>query len=407
MEISWNLLNHRLIMKKSTLYFMFLHFFFISCGEKSAIKESEIIKSVETEIIKIVDIHANTHIDISSLLDTIKYVKLELTEESIIGYIQKITIYEDRIYILDTQTSSLFVFDINGNYLFKIDRRGAGPEEYIQLDFFDIDFRNNEIMLTDLMGYWVMKYDMDGNFISREKIPFRIEGIAPGFDNGYAVYANYRDNKTTMKQEYNLIYLDSLMNITKAYFPYLSTNIRFATPQASVFYPYNENFHFFSLYGNNIYKIGKEGLSLVYSFDFGDKSFDISSLEKQLSPQDYVKKKDFYLIHRVQETDHILSFTLSEPSSIILYQGFYSKETKKLLYPIFYTLDKEVVLEIPSIAYDSWLITELSIDDLLSWREKIDHTLFKNQFLWNKKILADQLTIDDNPVLMFYKLKSF
>ncbi|WP_019541463.1 6-bladed beta-propeller [Proteiniphilum acetatigenes] len=202
------------MMKENILFIVFCLFLNV-CHRKIIINEGKIIKSGEMEIIKLMDAPTNTSIDISPFLDTIKYVKLELTEESIIGYIQKLTVYEDRIYILDTQTSPLFVFNINGEYLFKISNVGQGPKEYSQLDFFDIDFKNKQIVLTDLMGYWIMKYDLDGHFINRKKIPFWIEGIVPCHDNGYAIYANYRKNKTTMKKEYNLMYLDSLMNITK------------------------------------------------------------------------------------------------------------------------------------------------------------------------------------------------
>lgn len=41
---------------------------------------------------------------------------MELTDESIIGYIQKLIVYKGRIYILDTQTSSLFIFDMEGRF---------------------------------------------------------------------------------------------------------------------------------------------------------------------------------------------------------------------------------------------------------------------------------------------------
>ncbi len=128
--------------------------------------------------------------DMLSILDDFKYVVLESTDESIIGGIDKLEVYKDRIYILDMMTSSLFVFTIDGEFIYKINRIGAGPEEYIQLDFFSIDYENEHLVLTDLMSYWVMRFDMDGNFISRKKIPFWVEGVASFQDKGVALYAN-------------------------------------------------------------------------------------------------------------------------------------------------------------------------------------------------------------------------
>lgn len=124
-----------------------------------------------------------TQHDISEFLDTVKFVKLELTKESLIGSINKLIVFEGRIYVLDTRTSSLFMFSMDGEYISKISKVGKDPEEYIQLDFFDIDFKSKQIVLTDLMGYCVLRYDLKGNYISRKRIPFWIEGISPIADS--------------------------------------------------------------------------------------------------------------------------------------------------------------------------------------------------------------------------------
>lgn len=79
------------------------------------------------------------------------------------------------------------------------------------MDFFDIDYAREQILLTDLMGCQVLRYDLKGRFIERMKIPLWIEGLAPVFQKGYVVYANFRNNKRVMSPEYNLICLDSLM----------------------------------------------------------------------------------------------------------------------------------------------------------------------------------------------------
>ena len=158
--------------------------------------------------------------DLSPYIDTVKYVKLELTDESVIGAVDKVVIYEERIYILDTKTSSLFIFDMEGNYLHKIANIGQGPGDYTQLDFFDIDKENRHIVLTDLMAYWVMRYDFEGNFLSKQKIPIWCEGVSILPDKGVGLYANFRDNSDKLEQEYNLVCLDSAMNFKRAYFPY-------------------------------------------------------------------------------------------------------------------------------------------------------------------------------------------
>ena len=118
-------------------------------------------------------------VELSSLIDSVRYVILELTDESIVGNIDKLVIFEDRIYILDKLTSSVFIFDMDGKYLSKISKIGNGPGEYSRLHFFDIEPESRQIVLTDLTTYWNMRYDLDGNFISRKLMPLNTEGFAP------------------------------------------------------------------------------------------------------------------------------------------------------------------------------------------------------------------------------------
>jgi len=374
------------------------------------VKKENIYLSENLSIIRPINSLENM-IDIEPLLDTVRYVKLELTDKSIIGYIQKVAIFEDKIYVLDTQASSLFVFDINGKYLFKISQKGLGPHDYIQLDFFDIDIDKREIVLTDLMGYWTMRYDLDGNFIKRKKISFFTEGIVPSSNGGFITYQNFRNNKENMKQEYNLFYIDSLMKPQKAYFPYNSLELTPPpTPRSGPFYHYNNNFYFFSIYGNEIYKIAKDSLILKYIFDFGNKTFDKNMLNSPENLRLYLEKGEYNSVKSVQETDELLCFSVSSSNVPILFTGYYSKVTKNMMYSPLYLIGKEGrILGVPISSYGLWLINELPIDDLVSWREDIDknNILIKNSFLERQKRVANSLTLDDNPVLMFYKLKKF
>jgi|GEM_PF-1899023 len=402
-------------MKNKGVFIILLCIIFIACDRKNTIKGSK-VESENSEIIKIKGSYQDGPVDILPFLDSVKYVKLELTDKSIIGYIQKVVVFKNRIYVLDTQTSSLFVFDINGKYIFKIANLGQGPGEYTQLDFFDIDRKKEQIVLTDLMGNWVMRFDLQGTFLQKMKIPLWVEGVVPNNDKGLVAYANFRDNKTTMNNEFNIIYMDSAMKVRKAYFPYNSSrieelNIKFSTPQSSVFYSFKDNFCFFSPYGNNIYEIDGEKLLRKYTFDFGDKSFDVNT-----SPSDdlekvkqYIDDNNFYFIHGVQETNKLLMFSFSAPNSPQLYQGYYSKGSKKLLCSPFYFVGKEGQFDpFPPIAtYNSWIISELSVDYLLSLRNDLSKQVFKNKFFQDKKTLVEQLTVDDNSILMFYKFTEF
>jgi hypothetical protein len=49
----------------------------------------------------------------------------------------------DVMYILDKRNSSIVMFDVNGNYLNQLDRRGNGPGEYLDIADFTVSRLGN------------------------------------------------------------------------------------------------------------------------------------------------------------------------------------------------------------------------------------------------------------------------
>ena len=275
-------------MIKIKIVFLFICIsFLLSCNKLVHIPESQIGK--DEQIISIVPSKDNLQLfDLTPYLDTVKYIRLELSDESIIGSIDKVIVFEERIYILDKQTLSLFVFDMEGNYLHKIASVGQGPGEYTQLDFFDIDRESRHIVLTDLMDYWIMWFDLNGNFLFRKKIPVWCEGVSILPNSDIVLYANFRNNSNVLKQEYNLIWLDSDMDFKNVYFPYHSKdfNIKIITQVAGHFYPFGDHLNFSFPFGSTVYQINNNGLISKYKFDFGK---DILSIENPGNSEQFME----------------------------------------------------------------------------------------------------------------------
>lgn len=59
--------------------------------------------------------------------------------------------------------------------------------------------------------------------------------------------------------------------------------------------------------------------------------------------------------------------------------------------------------------YGSWVISEISTESMLNWKERIARNNLTpiGMGVTEMSAIANKLTLDDNPVLMFYKLKSF
>ena len=369
-----------------------------------------------TQVISISPNKDNAFIDISPYLDTLKYVKLELTDESMIGLIDRIIIFEDRIYIHDSKTLSLFIFDMEGRYLFKIAKFGQGPGEYAQLDFFDIDRESRHIVLSDLTNYWVMRYDLDGQFLFRQKIPVWCYGVSVLPNNGIVLFAAFSNNSTKLTQEYNLFFLDSCMNIQKSFFPYnsrdLNPRIVPIVSQGGHFYTFENNLYFAFPDGSMIYQITADSVLIKYQFDFGKSVLHVENPQsdpnlftERLSQRNYNG-----LYAPIVENDQLLNFCMKTTQTPLLYYVFYSKSSGNLIASYSFAIEQVCCMGNILSGYDSWLVySDWDTEAIVNWRETFpkDQISTAGKFTKARLAFAEELTEDDNPVLVFFKLKPF
>jgi len=399
-------------MTKVGYFLLFFFSFFLSCNKLIRIPESQTGK-VEKLISIVPSKESGRPFDLTPYLDTVKYVKLESTDESIFGSIDKMIVYEDSIYILDKITNSLLVFDMEGNYLYKIAKRGPGPDEYTQLDFFDIDRENKQIVLTDLMAYWIMRYDMNGNFLYKQKIPIWCEGVSVLPNGGIVLYANFRNNSSKLKQEYNLICLNSNMDFEKGYFPYKSENfnIKIATSAAGHFYRSNDHLNFSFPRGNTVYQFYNDSLIKKYKFDFGNEILPVEnpgSAEKFMEYYNNNKYCGFWSY--IMENDDLLFFTIQANVEVpFIYVISYSKESGNILLSSVYMIENVFSVGHPKAGYGPWIVSEIEAYSLIEWRDAFskEQIAFVDSYTKERLTLAETLTKNDNSVLMFYKLKPF
>lgn len=105
----------------------------------------------------------------------ISYILLKEDEQKIsFGRVDKVKVMNDRIYISDKRLQVLVVYDLDGNYLGAVGKRGQGPCEYISVTDFDIDSSGNICMLDGRLDK-IMFYNSDFDFIREEKLPFEVD----------------------------------------------------------------------------------------------------------------------------------------------------------------------------------------------------------------------------------------
>ena len=159
-------------MKKEATYSLSSHFvLMLVCFSMILIMMTGCNKNGNNSLI--IDLDRNDKVSIFDLVDSISVVKLETNENCMLSFLTQGTIYKNRFYFFDYKQRIIFCFDNNGKFLYKINKFGRGPDEYEAIASFSIDKFNDQIMILVPYGS-ILYYDLDGKFISKEKLPLEI-----------------------------------------------------------------------------------------------------------------------------------------------------------------------------------------------------------------------------------------
>jgi hypothetical protein len=294
----------------------------------------------------------------------------------------------------------VFIFDELGKFITKIKRIGKGPGEYTQATDFTIDTQNRQIVLLCDIPNCLIYFDMDGKFLKQEK------------KENYDHY---------ISAAHNALFFSSFLTDNKYYLKIRNRNkhTEFLSIEKYIlnkdFYSSHPNIirsssvYFFKVYDNIIYKIETETVTPQYKIDFGSKSVDKSFIEKNDMDKIIMTSCDNDWICRVndfRECDNYMTFGLWPFTRIVIYD---KQKKTSILFSQFY--DSEIGLYLSDmIGYDGDGSDMIFI---------VNPALFKNNILNIKNIEvaknnetylkykkeAENLTENDNPILMVYSMK--
>lgn len=112
---------------------------------------------------------------LDDIFETIKIVRLQTSDNCIIGEISKLQIENDTIYVLDRLSKSVLSFTSNGEFIHKYGKIGQGPGEIVELSSMSVD--DKYVMILDASIQKLITYNHFGDIVSEKKIPFFIIDI--------------------------------------------------------------------------------------------------------------------------------------------------------------------------------------------------------------------------------------
>lgn len=334
----------------------------------------------------------------SEVFDSVLMIPLETNDQVLIREITKIQAIGDRFYILDKSIQTIFTFDKQGYFLWKINAIGRGPQEYNRAIDFDINPENLHLYLYANYPQKLMEYDSTGNFITEKRIG--INGNSIAVQDGYlSIYSANISNIIDDKQTNSQLIIQNMA--TDSLTEYLPSPFK-DNGHSCLVYQYGEAFQhtkdellFWTSFHPHIYSITKNQVKVKYTIDFGKHSLPSGLLLKDLDNLKYAYglnsfwENDKYCFFQCYMNQNSYRFLLNKSNNKLDY-GNWKDNLSGNLYPHIVGATDEYML-----AYNN------------------AYELFRHDEYWKGKNVNNQLisrltaTIkeNNNPVLFLYSFK--
>jgi len=378
---------------------------FICCKEVRKDSQSLLCRS-DNEMLELeIQLDRNS-LPFDSLMDFVSLVKLETTENNLVGSVSQILFARNKIVVVDSYVSkTITVYDKSGKFLNRIGTLGQGPGEYSYLGHVTLTPDKSMVVVVDMGSGYLKYFGLDGNFIKSKKTPFWFsscefitdEIIAGNYDGGNTLYG---ENNSQYKPQ--LIITNLQGNVFhsgfKSYY-----NKKFTMSTMMPLRKFEDEVFYSPPFSDTIYHLTQKGIypkyhlnmsrtkPLIINADMTNESYNEYTENNPMFNGDIIELKDASVFHFFECYSNWFRFAI------------YSKKLNKvfsctgtLKNPFFY------LFTAPKARYkDNMLVVDASSANILMSK----NTFYK---LGEKKVIDDlfcDLTEDSNPVLFFYKVK--
>ncbi|PZX48681.1 6-bladed beta-propeller [Algoriphagus chordae] len=356
-----------------------------SCGELNNDKNLETRITVNTE---------NPTTNNDEIFSSITLTPLETIDESLIIKINKLITHKQLYIILDEAQNSILIFNTEGKFLYKIAKEGQGPGEYGRISDIIINPHKEQLEILSPNGI-VNIYSIKGEWIEDYEIPeFRsthlMELVDPDIRAIYSKDSRLDNNLSLYSKSQNKIIFTA--HTETSIFENISISL-FRSPLKGS----GDNLIFCTPFTNEIYKLSREGMSLIHSWDFGQYTPNFeehSSLIQADENQIFDKFKN-----EVGKT--FISFSNYEENEQYIFAHFmYKGGVQTIIFSK--KLDRFVTLK--SFPYGITEILDNTIQVVCD-PEYIQTYVNNDSFTNNEIPTLRTISKNDNPIILKYKLK--
>lgn len=363
------------------------------------------------------------HIKLSEFVESIEIIPLETSQDYLINIVGKIIKHKDLFYVgsANSLIDKVFVFDKNGKFVYKLDKRGVGPNEYIEIRDFDV-IDNSKIVVISRSNPGIYVYDIQKDTcILHNNIDIYPNNIIAKDNHFYIMNDGTTYHRITndivFKYDEQGEYIESFFNIDQTTMNIISNVLPLKSLSS-----FKNDIYINYPFCNIIYKINDKQITNKYELNFGRKNLPLDKLNnaKDINEIDtYIKKNEgvnslvYYAIcspfslftfYDYQLNGYILLYNENSNKPLIAHQiidDLYFKGNRIKLKP----------WELPILLNDNTIYYHMEPNKLISLLQEYKNKLNSDKwqiFIKNHSQLIDKISKmkeDDNPVLLAIKLK--
>ncbi|ATA73706.1 hypothetical protein CGC49_10750 [Capnocytophaga sp. H4358] len=398
---------------KKNIFILFCLVFF-SCQQS---KKGTVVvwnnEGAETFVIDAVNKKSNQTTNLNDYIESCRVVPLETRKDALVNKIEKVIVANNKVY-LHCDRDKILIFEADtGKFINKIHAVGQGPEEYTEITDFAIEKRTNNICTYDERKHKVIKYTADGRFINAVRTKFHGLNIYSVNDSIYAVYDDI--NILTSEKSDLLLVNNDFSKLEELYFPHQERFYNRAPEKSN----YSKH-HYFNTYDDRTYitpsiyhytyEIIGTKLKPKYNFDFGDKNIeptddiffteDLVDSGKVFGVNYYENSRTLFVEYGLNMTRHFLYIDKETKNQVFML----GKDWKNM--PLLYYIFTGKIVRAVNEDEDTFMtLTWFGEDDFIKNNE---HFLNATDSLYLPEIdKLRKVKSDDNPVLIFFRMKKF
>lgn len=372
-------------MLRILIYIIFLSLNF-SCTE---IEDPKVIKIDLTELSSIDN---RAPID---LIDSFSIIIPELTTESEIGRIRKVMITDEYVLIwnkMGFSESNVLIFDIDGNYISKIEKIGKGPKEYVNASFVDFDEFSKSVRIIDSGSKRILEYGLNGEFINYIMLTDWIKTLAiyQFEDVNYLVTDTRKSNLNEM-EDYQIKIYNQDGETVKKYFPY-STIVSTSIGNDLTFWKNRDGLSYYKKHSDSVLNFRGPRMALKYQLIFPKPLLSDFQVDEFMSGK--LKAQDFTYNINYSENDDYIAITYLSNRKIYfnLYNkknGYLSKFNSNDNFSNILGAKNDKFITIVEIYSNEYEILKLNLNKCKNCTNK----------------LFSSFQVNSNPMILTYKLK--